>query len=119
MKPIKIIPISRWLYRVEVQMPGGYWRCVHDCPGIPWVAAKKYLPTTEREQPNDPTPSFYRGVGQSVFGVVVTREDIFGKNHQTCDWCFQNPRDYLAVSDKGREFVCSVCAADVDGPFVE
>jgi len=113
MKPIKIIPVSRWLYRVEVQMPGGYWRCVHDCHGIPWSDVKKYLPSTEREQPNDPTPHFIRGLGQSV---VVSSPD---QHKQVCDWCFQNSRDYMAISDKGREFVCSVCAADVDGPFVE
>ena len=111
MKPIKIIPVSRWLYRVEVQMPGGYWRCVHDCPGIPWSDAKKYLPTTN-EQPNDPTPHFIRGLGQSV----MSDSDQY---KQVCDWCFQNPQAYMAISDKGRDFVCTVCAADVEGPFVE
>ena len=119
MKPIKIIPVSRWLYRVEVQMPGGYWRCVHDCPGIPWSDAKKYLPSTT-EEPNDSTPHFIRGLGHSR-DVVISHRDMYGETvkQPLCDWCFQNSRDYMAVSDKGREFVCRVCAADVDGPFVE
>ena len=91
---VKITPISRWLYRVEVCKSGGFWVSVHDCPGIPWVDVQKYLP-----QPTDQRPLLESGVVQSD-GV--------------CEWCETNPRKYLAISDVGRQLICGVCAADVE-----
>lgn len=90
---VKITPISKWLFRVEICKPGGYWVTVHDCPGIPWSDVVKYLPA-----PTDQPPPPNWGVVQSV---------------RVCDWCGTNKGRYLAVSDAGKQLICGVCAADI------
>lgn len=84
--PTKITPVSEFLFRVEQEINGGYWATVHDCPGIPWSDVRRYLPPFSKGKQLAP---------------------------HLCDWCGQNEKAYLAISDQGKELVCKVCAADV------
>lgn len=111
MRPIKITPISKYLYRVEVQEEAGFWIRVHDCDGIPWSDVKKYLPS-HATNPNESTPHLFGGLSQSGDCLIVSTG--YAERIALCDWCHQNPRQYMAVSDTGRHFVCNVCASDVD-----